>query len=110
MVLKVVAIPTLVTSPVKLPDRLAALVAVEALPVKLPVTFPVTLPVTFPVRLPVTLPVTSPIKSALIVPASKFPDASLRTNVDDPFKLVPVVDAFEIGAHVRFPKASIALT
>jgi hypothetical protein len=55
-----------------------------------------------PVISPVTLPITSPVKSAVMVPASKLPPASLKTIVFALFDDVAVVAVFD-----TFPAVTI---
>ena len=74
VVLRVVALAPVV---VRLPPRVIVFpVFATPVPPFAPETIPVTL-LAVPETLPVTLPVTVPDRSAVIVPAEKFPDASL---------------------------------
>ena len=76
-----VALPTDVTSPV----RLALVVTVAALPVHEP-------------EEPETLPVTLPVNAAVIVPALKLPDASLATTVETVFAEVALLVTVNVAA------------
>ena len=66
------------------------------------VAFPVTVPVKLPVILPVTFPVTLPIKLDEIVPALKFPLASLLTKALAKLVEVPFPNAITAAAILSF--------